>query len=161
MDKTKAFRSALSCFALFALQGCLFYHPETWVDRAVRLQEEGKPHQAYSEYISHIESRLDAENRKEDENPFFYFILIGDAFLEAGDYRQALVSYAIAHSRDVQTGLVSDRVYLVAKRYSDAQEFDKAWEILKKYRFLDPLSFDYRMSELHRQMVQFEQEQTD
>ncbi len=147
---------------LFSLCSCFSKETEQIINKVKELEENGKIHEAYKVYISHIENKLDKkENNQTKYNPFFYFILIGDMYLRNKNYDAALSSYLIARSRKIKKEIIVDRIQLIAKRYIKEKKYQKAWDLLEKYKNLDELSFSYQLSELHKKMVKEEQKNSE
>lgn len=135
---------------LLSLSSCfwfVFSSGESHARVAAKLREQKKYAEAITEYRAHISSRLTDSNREQDENPYFYLILIGDTYLESGDQERALESYIEAKDRAVETALVVDRVRRVARLYHEAGRSKEAVSILKRYRELDPFVFDLDIDE--------------
>lgn len=109
--------------------------------------------QAIKEYRAHIDDRLTLDDRPDWENPWFYLILISDLQLKSGDPSAALQSLDQAKSKDVDASLVADRYRAIARWYEERGELEKSFDILKKYREIDPLLFDSILDRLGRKIV--------
>lgn len=125
--------------------------------QAEMLRREGKTAEAVSEYESHILERLKNPLRPQDENPYFYYIHIGDIYREAGQFDKAIEAYGKAQQNDVEPVLVADRIILIAETYRKENRFDAAFALLRRFRELDPLLMDGQMDELHKAQVEMEQ----
>lgn len=154
---------------LFFLSACYFY-AETYstdghlvmlpshAQRAQELREQGKFKQAIGEYQKHIEKRLSDESRPADENPYFYYLLIGDTYREMDDFAEAKLAYETAQTHRVDEELVKDRFRLLGKYWEDKHEYEKAIEILMVYRELDPEMFNADIDRIHKRMIREEEE---
>lgn len=124
---------------------------------ASKLRQEGRFDEAVKAYERHIENRLADEDRKPEENPFFYYLLIGDTYLDKGDRESAELSYLKALENKVEKELVADRFRLVAKWLEKKDELQKAIDLLHKHRDLDELFFDSDIDRLHKLSVEAEE----
>lgn len=138
---------------LLLLTSCIFDRSPSCADKAKTLSESGQFSEAISMYTRHIENRLDIQPREDNENPFFYFLLIGDAYLSQQNYKAAEAAYSVALDRSVNQELIADRIHTLSKALIEKNELNAAWDLLTRYRDTDPLMFDYYLSELHRTMV--------
>ena len=137
------------------------YQKDSLIKKAERHRENGETSNAVLAYEKHLKNRLKQENLAGDENPNFYYILIGDTFREAGELTKALVAYEEAQKRKVKEKLVGDRFRLMAKSFEEINDFESAFEILKKHRELDPFSFDLALDLMHKRFVEVEKEKRD
>lgn len=101
----------------------------------------------------HIASRLEIKNRPEWENPYLYYLDIGDIYLEQGDSENALKYYLLADEQKVKASYVDDRIRFVARWFEEKGDLKSAIELLQKYRERDPLLFDLVLDRVARQMV--------
>ena len=113
--------------------------------------------QAIIEYQAHIDQRLKVEGRPEWENPWFYLILISDLELRRGDVNAAIAALDRANEMKVDTSLVADRYRAIARWYEERGELDKSFDVLQKYREIDPLLFDAILDRLGRKIVAAEE----
>lgn len=114
---------------------------------------------AISLYREHILTRLNAEDRADWENPYFYYLIIADLYLRQEKPDRALQSIEAAKANRVDPGLISDRFRLVAHYYEQRREFEEAISILEKYRESDPLLFDLMRDRIARMIVALEEEE--
>ncbi len=126
--------------------------------KANQLRKEGKYDEAIAEYLLHIESRASQPGRAETENPYFYYLLIGDIYLERDQVSQAEDAYLVASSREVEKTFLSDRFRRLSRWHEDHGDLEQAIETLKKYRLFDPLLYDVIIDRLHKQLVASEEE---
>jgi len=124
--------------------------------KAVKLREAGNFDQAIEEYRLHIATRAEDSSRPEDENPYFYEILIGDLYLEKKDPNRAIESYLIAKDKGVEIPLVSFRVRKVASYFREQGKLKEALDLLQKYRSMDDFQFDADIDELSKELVSIE-----
>ena len=146
-------------FISLIVSGCIFNRSLSLADKAKELADGGDYDGAIATYTRHIEERLENPNRDINENPFFYFLLIGDIYLAKKDYKAAESSYSLALMRSVNKELVADRIYTLSKAIINqnnlnTKDLNTAWDLLGRYREIDPLMFDYYLSELHRTMIE-------
>ncbi len=144
--------------ALSSLAGCVFIRDNnSLIDEAQALEQQGKSEKAIQKYIEHIELRLAEPKRPSWENPYFYFLLIGDVYLKDGDVEKALGAYETAEENKVESVLVTDRYRSVANWYHQRGQSDQALKILEKYRDRDPLLFDAMLDRIAREIVRREE----
>ena len=134
------------------LVSCSMQNP-THRDTGDSLFAEGKYEQAIHEYEHHIQDRLKLHERPEWENPYLYYLDIGDAYLRLGRPDLALGTYLEAEQRNVEPRFVNDRIRSLARWYVEEQEPLKAIDILKKYRERDPLLFDMMLDRISRSLA--------
>lgn len=123
---------------------------------AERLRKEEKFDEAVEAYKRHIEIRQKARSRPETENPYFYFLFIGDTYLEAKKPNPAEEAYGIAKNEKVDSALVISRFHQLGQWYETQGNLSQAMSIFKRYRELDPMVFDYDIDRIHKLMVEQE-----
>lgn len=157
--RLRAVRAVAILAATLAISGCSLVRIFTWDPpgehrrRAEQLRAEGKAEEAIQEYLLHIDERLADEGRPEEENPHFYYIFIGDIYLDAGDVSKALGAYSSAQQLGVYEEFIIDRFRQVARFYEDRGELQKAIEFLSAHRALDIDLFDADIDRLHKKIV--------
>lgn len=146
-----------SAIVLFA-SGCALFgvYAQTHAQRAAELRTEGRPADAVAEYLLHIDERLARSGRDESENPYFYYLLIGDTYLETGDRERAKESYERARKEGVEKDLVADRYRRLAESFENANDLDGAITILREGRELDPEMLDFEIDRLHKKAIEAE-----
>lgn len=153
----------LSVASITTLSGCFLWNSESrdisHADRAAELQAEGKLSAAIGEYNQHMQQRLESKRRPESENPYFYQILIGDLYLKQGNAEEALKAFITAKERSVESALVADRLRSLALWYSDQGKHEQGIVLLREFRALDPLMFDFFIDRIHRKQVAAEEGQ--
>jgi tetratricopeptide (TPR) repeat protein len=119
--------------------------------------EEFMRHKKYDEAISaykeHINSRLSQKDRPDWEDPYFYYLMIGDIELQRGQLEQALASYALAQEKGIHSSFISDRYRFAAGWLESQGKLEEARQILIKYRELDPLLFDAKLDRIAKEIV--------
>lgn len=128
--------------------------------KAERLVEEGQFPGAIEAYEAHIAERLADPQRKLTENPYFYYLAIGDLYLKQDQVEEAREAYIIAKEHKVSDLSLIDRFLQLANWHVDREEYEEAIYILLEYREIHPLIFDGRIDEVHKLMVAAEQEET-
>lgn len=147
----------LLAISIFAVSGCLFSSTEyAHLEKAEQFSRQQKIDEAIGEYIKHIDVRLNFKERPEWENPFFYYLLIGDLELKRSNVAEALKSYELAESKGVDKVLISDRFRFVASWYENNGKLKEAIETLRQYRDRDPLLFDAVMDRLAKKLTALE-----
>ncbi len=126
--------------------------------KAEELAKTGDYDKAIEEYQAHMEARLEESRRPETENPYFYYILIGDIHLKNDKPEKAIESYLTALERKVTPELIADRLEQVAQWYANNKRYQQAIDLLQKHRELDPLIFDSYIDDYHRALVAAEDE---
>lgn len=124
--------------------------------QAEELLRQDKFDQAIEAYQEHMQERLSSKNRPDWENPYFYYLLIGDIELGRGQVSKALAAYEFASKNNIHSSLISDRYRFVASWYEARGEYDDAIDILKKHRDLDPLLFDAMLDRIAKHITYLE-----
>ena len=167
MAQNRTKLSAVLALVVLLTSGCKFYlRPFSFsfspkysrAEKAEQLRNEGKCDEAIEEYRSHMQTRLTEPTRPEDENPYFYYLLIGDCHLQMGDVEQAKKDYVAAKDANVQAPLVNERLRRLGHWYEAQGRFDEAIDHLQEFRELDTLMFDLDIDRIHKRQVRSEQE---
>ena len=137
-----------SCIRVFSLQ----QHQST-AERADQLAASGQWEEAIELYQTHMQERLTSKSRPDEENPYFYHLLIGDLYLDQDKEKKALENYKIAEKENVASVLVVDRYRRLARWYSSRKDHERAISFLRSVRQLDPLIFDADIDLIHKKMV--------
>lgn len=122
-------------------------------DKADSYFSEGSFERAIHEYERHIQERLKLFDRPQWENPYLYYLDIGDAYLRMNRPDQALSTYLEAEERGVEVRFVNDRIRSLGRWYEENGDSLKAIELLKEYRERDPLLFDMMLDRISRELV--------
>lgn len=142
-------RFILIYFFLVSCAGGTSTHAER-AEQFIEAKEYGK---ARVSYAKHMEKRL-ASKRPSSENPYFYLVKIGDAYLLEDRLKEAEKIYATAIKREVQPQLLGTRFRELAEIYFTKREDHKsAFRILKTYRYLDDLLFDSLLDEFQKESL--------
>jgi tetratricopeptide (TPR) repeat protein len=149
-------RVALSFCLLLLLSGCtaLFGSPISHAEKADSLRLDGHYIEAIAEYRLHITSRL--KKRGVTENPYFYFLLIGDCYLALDQLEEAEKSFLEAQALKIDNALIADRMRQIAAWHEKHDDLEMALNVLEKYRTLDPLLFDLEIDRIHKTFVEAE-----
>lgn len=150
------------CLMLSSCQGGFFYRSfsvssQTYLEQADYLIGEGQLDQAIEMYKRHIDYRLGVKNRAEWENPYFYYLLIGDLYLKQDKPEESLAAFELAEDKNVERPLLSDRYRLVAGWYEKHNDLKQAVSVLKKYRDRDELMFDAMLDRLSKELTRQEE----
>ena len=127
--------------------------PSGHLRKAEEFSRQGRIDEAISEYRTHMNERLSEKNRPEWENPYFYLLLIGDLEIRNGRVDDALKTYEEAEDKGVDKTLVSDRYRYVGSYLAERGDYQKAIEVLTRYRDRDPLLIDSMLDRLARKLV--------
>jgi tetratricopeptide (TPR) repeat protein len=127
-------------------------------DRADQLAASGQYVAAIAEYRAHLRSRLAAAPRPESENPYFYYLDIGDMYLQLGKPAGAVKYYDLAGKKGVGVEYVNDRLRHVASWYEEQGRLREAIEHLKKYSERDPVLFGLMLDRIAKEIVEREEE---
>jgi len=138
---------------LFGAISCSPTSSSRQLKQAEEFARMGQHQQAITSYANHIQERLKLENRAEWENPYFYYLLIGDLYLKMDQLDNAQRSYEYAEQKGVHESLVSDRYRFLAHWYEERGDYLTALEILARYRDRDPLLFDVIKDRVAREAV--------
>jgi len=144
----------------FLLTGCsgsyFKFGPYRNAEQAEEFLRQGKFDDACESYRKHVEDRLANKDRPEWENPYFYYLIIGDIKLRDGKVKEALAAYEFAESKKIDSQLVSDRYRYVAQWYEKKGDFRNAMAILQKYQDRDPLLFDAVLDRVAKELTKIE-----
>ncbi len=120
---------------------------------AEELLRQKKYDEACQAYLDHINQRLALTDRPEWENPYFYYLLIGDVRLRQENVTASLAAYDFAEKMKVEPQLTSDRYRYVASWHEKKGELKSAIAVLVKYRDRDPLLFDAMLDRLAKELT--------
>lgn len=151
---TDRLANVVSLAALLLLPSCStfsFYSSVSDALVAEQYRADGKYIEAVAAYRRHLAQRL--MSKSDDENPYFYLLLIGDCYLELGKIPQARQSYDEALTHNIANNLVAERYRRIAKWFEANNELEKAIAELSRYRELDRLLFDLEIDRLHKKFV--------
>lgn len=136
-----------------ALTGCTPFTDASHRGKADRYYKEGNFELAIHEYERHIQERLKISSRPEWENPYLYYLDIGDSYLGLERPEQALETYFEAENRGVEVRFINDRIRSLARWYEERGERLKAINLLKTYRERDSLLFDMMLDRISRELA--------
>jgi tetratricopeptide (TPR) repeat protein len=122
-------------------------------EAAEKLRKRGKYQAAIEEYQKHIQARLENTDKEKDENPYFYYLLIGESYLRMEKLDKAEESYRQALEKSVNVTLVADGFRQIAQTYERRGDYDAAIDILRKHRELDDLLYDAQIDRIHKKSV--------
>ncbi|MCB0336001.1 MAG: tetratricopeptide repeat protein [Bdellovibrionales bacterium] len=142
--------SCLTLVFILLLSGCA---TESMRERASSLRKNKDYENAIAAYQKHIQARLAVSDKPEWENPYIYYLDIGDIYLEQSKLKQALEYYELAEKQGVKPGYVNDRYRFVARWLEDRGQLAEAIAHLEKYREKDPMLFDLVLDRLARKLV--------
>ncbi len=148
--------SALSgCQVFYGVFGGPFSYKKRPSDAqlAGELRAKGEFGEAVKHYQDHMQARLADPRRPIDENPYFYYLLIGDTYLDAGEPKQALESYHLAADNKVENEFIVDRITRLSRWYQEQGKLETARTLLQEHRELDSLVMDGLVDELNRAIV--------
>lgn len=156
----KLYKAFSFSIALLFILGCKSSYfnlgPYRNAEKAEEYLRQGKLEEACESYRKHVEDRLADKDRPEWENPFFYYLIIGDIKLRDNKVKDALAAYEFAESKKIDSQLVSDRYRYVAQWYEKKGEYKNAMKILEKYRDRDPLLFDAVLDRIAKELTTIE-----
>lgn len=142
-----------------SLMGCSLYRSSLHLSEAEEQLRLGQFDKAITSYRSHIDHRLNAKDRQEWENPYFYLMLIVDIELKRGNIAGAEHTLAEAEAKGVDATLIADRWRSLARWYELKGKPQKAMELLQVHRPLDPLLFDATLDRLAKKVVLLEEQE--
>ena len=140
-------------FSLFCCFSCSSNKNISLADKAAQEFNDGDLEQARKNYFRHMKKRLLDESRPNDENPFFYLVLIGDIYLKEEKLERAFYFYRVGHGKKVKTPLIAYRIRKVALAYHKNKQSEIALDILREYRELDEFAFDAEKDKIHREYI--------
>jgi hypothetical protein len=154
-----------AAFLLLPLAGCRIFFwgasgdveipppQRTHAVRAFELKKEKRFMEAVEEFRAHIDARTKSPSRPAEENPAFYYLMIGDTYLEAMDPVKAKEAFLAAKADGVESSFVVDRFRQLARWHADRKRYDAAIQTLREVRDLDSLVVDGDIDEYHRLSV--------
>ncbi len=155
----------ISLILTLVLSASILSSCNTWANkwgayRHLERAEDELSHKKYDEacesYRQHVETRLKAKDRPDWENPYFYYLIIGDIRLRQNKVKESLAAYEFAETKKVEPQLISDRFRHVAKWHEQSGDIEASMNILKKYRDRDPLLFDAILDRLAKELTAIE-----
>lgn len=138
-----------NCSIIFS--SCAF---KNYRQLAQEAQSSGETELAISLYKEHIQQRLTAKDRPEWENPWFYYLVIGDIFLKNGDIDKAVIYYIEAEKKGVKTEYVTDHIIRIALHYEEKEQYSEALKHLQNYKDRDPDFFNLIMDRIARKAAE-------
>ena len=151
MQRLKPLR--LAGALILCCASCIFT-PTSHLMRAEVLRRDKKYSEAIEQYRLYIEQRLAEKHVPEEQNPFFYYLLIGDSYLGLSDPASAKESYLIARDNKAEPDLVAAKLRSLALYYEDRKQYQDAIDVLQEFRELDPLLFDLDIDRNHKKMLE-------
>ena len=155
---SKLFLYLLVIITCIFVPACRSMNSRNKLDSAEELLRQDKYEEAIKLYKDHMNSRLTLKNRPEWENPYFYYLLIGDIELRRSNVSAAVENYKIAQVNGIHESLISDRFRYIASWYEEKGKLEEAINILKENRALDPLLFDAMLDRLARDLIKKQDE---
>jgi tetratricopeptide (TPR) repeat protein len=144
-------RTSILIFIVTALSACYSVGSER-LSRAEALSRERRFSEAIALYREHIAARLKVEDRPTWENPYFYLVIIGDLYLEEGNYLEALIAYEHAEKMQVDAVLVADRYRYIARKFEDRGQYRQALAVLERYRVRDTILYDLMLDRIGKKL---------
>lgn len=140
--------------ALLASTSCsLFTKLPTALESADDARKSGKFEEAIILYRQHLQQRVDARWKIQNENPYFWLLTIGDVYLESENPLKAKETYDQARLHNVDRPLLVDRYLTLATWYKKHGDVLKAIAVLKEYRPLDTLLFNGELDTISKELV--------
>lgn len=145
--------------AAFMLEGCGLSPSSRRASALTQAEEfssKGEFERAISAYEDHIKARLDSA-KPEWENPFFYYLKIGDIHLRQNHPEKALSAYLTAKEKGIDKLMISDRLRALASWYEKNNQLEQALTLLTTYSELDPVLFNAMLDRIARKLSDQEQ----
>ncbi len=140
--------------------GCALFgiYPISHLKLAETYRADGSYDFAIDEYRLHIAERLQDKKRSKDENPSFYYLLIGDCYLAKGDPENAKENYKLANQDNVSKEMTIDRYKQLARYYEGKADFNNGISLLREIRSLDPTLVDFEIDRIYKASLNAEDE---
>lgn len=116
------------------------------------LRSAGNYSEALEGYTNRMSARAADSSRPEEENPAFYWLLIGDTYLEMSKPLDAEISYQNALDGGVSVQLFTDRIRQLGRWYSTLGDSEAALSVYRRYRTYDEVGFDAEIDETAKAM---------
>ena len=132
------------------LVACSIPQPETAI--AKKHEEAGE----YQKAIDIYQQILKTPPKRTPDGTdisYLYYLLIGDNYLDLDKPNFAEESYIKAMELGAPSEFIVDRVRLLSRYYSEQGEYDRAIDILNRYRDIAPEDIDYSIDKLHKEQV--------
>jgi tetratricopeptide (TPR) repeat protein len=149
-----------------SLNGCTIYYTtfsgtyySSYLQKAEALRDKGKYLEAIEAYETHIKFRNKSKKKLEGETPSFYYLMIGDIYLEMDQPEKAEQAYKTALKAEKNIPLCAERLRRLGKYYEQKGDIKQAIEAVRSNRELDPLLFDLEIDRLHKALVEKEREE--
>jgi tetratricopeptide (TPR) repeat protein len=157
----RSYCTSLGCLcAALVFEGCGL-SPRSRQASALTQAEEfsgnGEFERSISAYEEHIKTRLDS-TKPEWENPFFYYLKIGDIYLRQNQPDKAISAYLTAKQKGIDKLMISDRLRALASWYEKNKQLEQALKLLTTHSELDPILFNAMLDRIARKLS--DQEQT-
>lgn len=124
---------------------------------AKKLREEKKYDRAIKVYKKHITTRLADKARPDFENPYFYYLLICDTYLEMDKADDAEKAIQTASANKVDLEFLIDRYRQILAWQENKGFLEKAHALATTYRKLNKDVFDVDIDRLNKKIVEKEQ----
>jgi len=144
--------AAILFFFIMCAEGCFLAAPSHLL-RAEELRAAGKFEAAIEEYQLYIDQRIQRHDYTEADNPYFFYLLIGDSYLGMDDTAKAEEAYLKAKENGTAANLVAGKLRAIGQYYEVRGRYAEAIEILRKHRELDPLLFDLDIDRNHKNLI--------
>ena len=147
----------LTIVSMVMSSSCSLLRPEkSLLIQAEEQVQQKQYNKARKLYSQHIQRRLNAEERPEWENPYFYLLMIGDLYLKESAFTEARTSYEQAFEKGIEPLLISDRFRAYAHALEQEKLYERALSFLQQYRSLDPLLFDAMLDRIAKTLTKEE-----
>lgn len=146
-------RTILTFSLSYALFSCAGSHMQSDAKKASEFRASKDYDEAIKAYIRHIDKRVKTKEKPEWENPYIYYLDIGDIYLQQENIEKALEYYLLADKENVKKTYVNDRLRNIGDFLVEKKEFERAIEHLTTYRERDPLLFDLMRDRIAKQIV--------
>jgi tetratricopeptide (TPR) repeat protein len=146
-------------FFIIGATSCSVFRSPSDLITAQDYENSARYNEAIEAYQKHINLRQKIASV--DENPFFYYLMIGDNYLKLGLPEKALKAYRRAYNNKVESSFIVDRIKSLANFYSKLKNYDKAISILNEYRYLDIDAIDYEVDRIHKLMIECEDQKLE
>jgi tetratricopeptide (TPR) repeat protein len=145
-------KNVLFLIFLFSCSCTIFFSKNfrQHLDAAEKAEREQNYQEAISQYEQHIKFRKKDDDRLPQENPWFYKLMVGELYLKIKDPIAAENAFLDALKHKVSPALCAERLRRIAIYYEQEKEIEKAFEILRKHRELDPVLFDLEIDRIHK-----------
>lgn len=134
----------------------IFEAKQTGNIKAKELVKREEYDKAITKLEEHIRERTKVKNKPKWENPYIYYLDIGDIYLKKNEPEKALKYFLVADSKKVDKAYINHRLRSIANYYVSKNQYEKAIKHLNSFKHRDELLFGLMLDRIAREIVEKE-----